>query len=180
MAFYEVTPAQLAQAPVGTAYSTIYTVPTNTRTFVKDITVVNTTAAAIQIYIHLVPASSGVGTGTIAGTTMTISAMTSGRFEINQTISGSGVTSAIISDPQTGIGGVGTYQVSVSQTVATPVTITGTASVGTSNAIFYANSIPANTTMQWAGSQVMNDSGTIQVKASAVGCTVSISGGEAI
>jgi hypothetical protein len=179
MAYYDVTPAQLAQAPIGTSYSTIYTVPANARTFVRDITVVNTTAAIIQIYIHLVPAASGVGTGSISGTTMTISAMTSGRFEINQTISGTGVTSAIISDPQTGVGGVGTYQVSVSQTVAS-TTITGTASVGTSNAIFYGNYLPANTTMQWAGSQVMSESGTIQVKASATGCTISISGGEAI
>lgn len=179
MAYYDVTPAQLAQAPIGTAYSTIYTVPANARTFVKDITVVNTTAAAVSIYIHLVPAPSGVGTGSISGTTMTITAMTSGRFEINQTISGTGVTAAIISDPQTGVGGVGTYQVSVSQTVAS-TTITGTASVGTSNAIFYANSIPANTTMQWAGSQVISEFGTIQVKANAVGCTISVSGGEAI
>jgi len=179
MAYYDVTPAQLAQAPIGTAYSTIYTVPANARTFIKDITVVNTTAAAILIYIHLVPAPSGIGTGSISGTTMTITAMTSGRFEINQTISGTGVTSAIISDPQTGVGGVGTYQVSVSQTVASTA-ITGTASVGTTNAIFYANSIPANTTMQWAGSQVISEAGTIQVKASATGCTVSISGGEAI
>jgi hypothetical protein len=179
MAYYDVTPAQLAQAPIGTAYSTIYTAPSNARTFVRDITVVNTTAAAISIYIHLVPAASGIGTGFISGTLMTITAMTSGRFEINQTISGTGVTSAIISDPQTGAGGVGTYRVSVSQTVAS-TTITGTASVGTTNAIFYANSIPANTTMQWAGSQIISGSGSIQVKASATGCTVTISGGEAI
>jgi hypothetical protein len=180
MAFYDITPAQLAQAAIGTAYAVIYTVPTNTRTFVKDIVVANTTTGSIDIYIHLVPASSGVGTGTIAGTTMTITAMTSGRFEINQTISGSGVTAAAISDPQTGIGGVGTYQVSVSQTVATAVTITGTATVDTSNAIYYKYALTANTTLHWVGAQIMNDSGTIQVKASATGCAVSISGGEAV
>ena len=180
MAFYDITPAQLAQAAIGTAYAVIYTVPTNTRTFVKDIVVANTTTGSIDIYIHLVPASSGVGTGTIAGTKMTITAMTSGRFEINQTISGSGVTAAVISDPQTGIGGVGTYQVSVSQTVATPVTITGTATVDTSNAIYYKYALTANTSLHWVGAQIMNDSGTIQVKASATGCAVSISGGEAV
>ena len=180
MAFYDITPAQLAQAAIGTAYAVIYTVPTNTRTFVKDIVVANTTTGSIDIYIHLVPASSGVGTGTIAGTTMTITAMTSGRFEINQTISGSGVTAAAISDPQTGIGGVGTYQVSVSQTVATAVTITGTATVDTSNAIYYKYALTANTTLHWVGAQIMNDSGTIQVKASATGCAISISGGEAV
>lgn len=180
MAFYDITPVQLAQAAIGTAYSVIYTVPTNTRTFVKDIMVSNTTNAAVDIYIHLVPAASGVGTGTIAGTLMTITAMTSGRFDINQIISGSGVTAAAISDPQTGVGGVGTYRVSVSQTVSTPVTITGTGAVDTTNAIYYKYSLASYTSLHWTGAQIMNDSGTIQVKASATGCAISISGGEAI
>jgi len=179
MAYYDITPAQLAQAPVGTAYSTIYTVPANARTFVKDIMVANTTNAAIDIYIHLVPAPSGIGTGSISGTTMTISAMTSGRFEINQTISGTGVTSAIISDPQTGVGGVGTYQVSVSQTVAS-TTITGTAAVDVTNAIYYKYSLASYTSLHWTGAQIISEAGTIQVKASATGCAISISGGEAI
>lgn len=53
-------------------------------------------------------------------------------------------------------------------------------SAGTSNALFYANSLPANTTMQWTGTQVMNAGDTIEVKASNVGCTITISGGEAV
>ena len=179
MAYYDITPAQLAQAPIGTAYSTIYTVPANARTFIKDIMVANTTNAAIDIYIHLVPAPSGIGTGSISGTTMTITAMTSGRFEINQTISGTGVTSAIISDPQTGVGGVGTYQVSVSQTVAS-TTITGTAAVDVTNAIYYKYSLASYTSLHWTGAQIISEAGTIQVKASATGCAISISGGEAI
>lgn len=51
---------------------------------------------------------------------------------------------------------------------------------GTDNAIFYANALPANTTVQWCGSQIMNAGTTIQVKASAVGCTITVSGGEAV
>lgn len=179
MAYYDITPAQLAQAPIGTAYSTIYTVPANARTFVKDIMVANTTNAAIDIYIHLVPAPSGIGTGSISGTLMTITAMTSGRFEINQTISGTGVTSAIISDPQTGVGGVGTYRVSVSQTVASTA-ITGTAAVDATNAIYYKYSLASYTSLHWTGSQIISEAGTIQVKASSTGCAISISGGEAI
>jgi len=179
MAYYDITPAQLAQAPMGTAYSIIYTTPANARTFVKDIMVANTTNAAIDIYIHLVPAPSGVGTGSIAGTLMTLTALTSGRFEINQTISGTGVTSAIISDPQTGVGGVGTYQVSVSQTVAS-TTITATAAVDTTNAIYYKYALASYTSLHWTGAQIMSEFGTIQVKASATGCAISISGGEAI
>lgn len=50
---------------------------------------------------------------------------------------------------------------------------------GTSNALFYYNALPAYTTMQWSGSQVLDEGDTIQVKASAVGCTITISGGEA-
>ena len=50
---------------------------------------------------------------------------------------------------------------------------------GTDNALFYSNALPANTTMQWTGSQVMMTGDTLQVKASAVGCTITASGGEA-
>jgi hypothetical protein len=111
MAYYDITPAQLAQAAITTSYATVYTTPANTRTFVKDITIVNTTSASINIYVSLVPPS-------------------------------------------------------------------GTA--GTSNAIFYANALPANTTVDWCGAQILNESGTIQVKASATGCTIIVSGGEAV
>jgi hypothetical protein len=111
MAYYDITPTQLAQAAMTTSYVTVYTVPTATRTFVKDITICNTTAASINVFVSLV--SSG-----------------------------------------------------------------GTA--GTSNAIFYTTPIPAYTTMDWCGAQILNAAGTIQVKASSTGCTINISGGEAI
>ena len=111
MAYYDITPTQLGQAAMTTSYATIYTVPANTRTFVKDVTVVNTTSSPINIYVSLV--ASG-----------------------------------------------------------------GTA--GTSNAIFYGNALPGNTTVEWCGAQILNESGFISVKASATGCTVTVSGGEAI
>jgi hypothetical protein len=50
---------------------------------------------------------------------------------------------------------------------------------GTGNALMYNNALPAYTTMQWTGSQILNAGTTIQVKASAVGCTITASGGEA-
>ena len=112
MANYQnIIPKQLAQAAVTGSYATIYTVPSDppTRTVVKDITVINTSGAAIGIYISFVP---------LAGT------------------------------------------------------------AGTANALFYNNSIPANTTMQWCGSQVMDSGGFISVKASTTGCTITVSGGE--
>ena len=111
MAFYDITPVRLGRAAMTTSYVTIYTTPANTRAFVKDIDIVNTTGAAISVYVSLV---------LVAGT------------------------------------------------------------AGTSNALFYANSIPANTTMQWAGTQILDAGEFISVKASASGCTITISGAESI
>ena len=64
-------------------------------------------------------ASPAIVTGAIAGTTLTVSAVTSGTLKIGQTIEGSGVTDGtIITAFGTGSGGVGTYTVSASQTVS--------------------------------------------------------------
>ncbi len=54
----------------------------------------------------------------IAGTTMTVTAVTSGTLAVGQSIRGSGVTTATITALGTGAGGTGTYTVSVSQTAA--------------------------------------------------------------
>jgi len=111
MAFNNITPLKLGQAALTTSYVTIYTTPANTRTFVKDLDIVNTTGATIGIYVSLVPSG-------------------------------------------------------------------GTA--GTSNALFYNTPLPLNTIVQWAGSQILNAGDTIQVKASATGCTITVSGAEAV
>jgi hypothetical protein len=64
-------------------------------------------------------ASPAIVTGAIAGTTLTVSAVTSGTLRIGQTIEGTGVTDGtIIKAFGTGSGGVGTYTVSASQTVS--------------------------------------------------------------
>lgn len=112
MAFQNIVGLQLGQAAVTTGYTTIYTTPSNpaTRTYVKDLTICNTTAGALNIFVSLVPSG-------------------------------------------------------------------GTA--GAANALFYGNSIPANTTVQWTGSQIIEAGGTIQVKASGSGCTITATGGEA-
>lgn len=52
-------------------------------------------------------------------------------------------------------------------------------SAGASNAIFYNASLPAYSTMQWTGSVAMTAGDTLQVKASATGCTITASGGSA-
>ncbi len=64
-------------------------------------------------------ASPAIVTGSISGTTLTVSAVTSGTLKIGQTIEGSGVTDGtIITAFGTGSGGAGTYTVSASQTVS--------------------------------------------------------------
>ncbi len=68
--------------------------------------------------------AEAVVTGAISGTTLTVSAVTSGELVVGQTISGTGVTAATtITALGTGTGGTGTYTVSASQT-ASSTTIT--------------------------------------------------------
>lgn len=60
-----------------------------------------------------------VVTAAISGTTMTVSAVTSGSLAVGQMITGAGVTpGTYVTALGTGSGGTGTYTVSVSQTVA--------------------------------------------------------------
>ena len=71
--------------------------------------------------------STAVGarfTATIAGTTMTVSAVATGTLYLGQTVQGVGVTTgSVITALGTGTGGVGTYTLSTSSTVAVGVTM---------------------------------------------------------
>jgi hypothetical protein len=67
----------------------------------------------------------GASTGN-AGTVLTVTAVTSGRLAVGQTLYGSGVTTTTITALGTGTGGVGTYTVATSQesgSSASPITI---------------------------------------------------------
>jgi hypothetical protein len=76
---------------------------------------------------------NAVVTGAISGTTLTVSAVTSGTLSIGVVLSGTGVTvGTTITALGTGTGGVGTYTVSASQTVSS-TTITASNSLGTDN-----------------------------------------------
>jgi hypothetical protein len=62
---------------------------------------------------------AGVVTGSISGTTLTVTALASGKVAIGSEISGSGIADGtIVTALGTGLGGVGTYTVNNSQTVA--------------------------------------------------------------
>lgn len=63
--------------------------------------------------------AAAVFTGSISGTTLTVSNMTSGTITAGQALFGVGITQAtIITALGTGTGGVGTYTINISQTVA--------------------------------------------------------------
>lgn len=65
------------------------------------------------------PGTPFIGTGSITGNVMTITAVTSGTIVLGQDITGTGVTArTIITGFGTGAGGTGTYTVNFSQTVA--------------------------------------------------------------
>lgn len=62
---------------------------------------------------------AAVVTASIAGTTMTVTAVASGTVQVGQTVSGPGMSTGItITGLGTGTGGTGTYTVSATQTVA--------------------------------------------------------------
>lgn len=62
MAFDVITPTKLGQAAITTGVTTLYTVPANTRTFLKEFSIANTTGAAINVRVFLVPAAGSAAT----------------------------------------------------------------------------------------------------------------------
>jgi hypothetical protein len=75
-------------------------------------------------------------------------------------------------------------QLDICNTGAAPINVyvslvPSAGSASTANAIFYNTPVAGFTTVSWFGTQIMNASGTIQVKASATGVTITASGGEA-
>jgi hypothetical protein len=110
-----------------------------------------------------------VVTGTIAGTVLTVSAVTSGVLHVGQTIQGAGVTlGTIITALGTGSGGIGTYTLSVASTVAAGVTMYGlnfSVIPSTDGAFSGANTVDIidnyfvynnPTTQQWGASDLLS------------------------
>lgn len=90
----------------------------------------------------ILPTSSATFTGSISGTTLTVTSVVSGTLAVGQLITGSGVSASppgssatYITALGTGTGATGTYVVSVSQTVASTTmnALTGTGWGGSSN-----------------------------------------------
>ncbi|MCX6231701.1 MAG: hypothetical protein NTZ33_09175, partial [Bacteroidetes bacterium] len=104
--------------------------------------------------------AGAVFTGSISTTTLTVTAMTSGVIQVGSTLTGTGVTAGtIVTAIVSGTGGIGTYTITPSQTVAS-TTITATSgfaansifSLGTSNTIDNSNNtINANNISDFYG-----------------------------
>lgn len=54
-------PLLLSRGAATASYSVLYTSPANTETYIRDITVCNTTASAVTFYISLVPSGGTAG-----------------------------------------------------------------------------------------------------------------------
>lgn len=87
-----------------------------------------------------IPAVGAVVTGSIAATTLTVTAVTSGTLRVGQIISGTGITAGTkITALGTGRGGTGTYTVGTSQTASsTTVTASGVAAIATASTVGHA------------------------------------------
>ncbi len=80
------------------------------------LTVTATTGGSINLGMAIT--SGGTFTGSISGTVLTVTSITSGVVAVGATISGAGVTPTTINSFGTGTGGIGTYNIGISQTVA--------------------------------------------------------------
>ena len=94
---------------------------------------------------------NAVGTGTISGTVLTVSAMTSGTYRPGEILTGTGVTSGTyITSFGTGTGGTGTYNLNVASTVSSGVTITGAPVLAPTTAGAVGRYLPAFRTDRFA------------------------------
>jgi hypothetical protein len=161
---YDTNPLYSSPIP----YVITYQIPTALQVLFK-VTLVNSTAvpssAATQVASALVAAFAGGTltasfTGSVSGTTLTVSAVASGTIAVGQVISdltGSLLANTIITALGTGTGGIGTYSVSISQNVISEsMTSATTSNVATPrariNSLLYANTyVPAISALgSWA------------------------------
>lgn len=108
-----------------------YFVPLNAGEFVEIWWSTTNTGVTIQAR----PADFAVVTGAISGTTLTVSAVTSGTIRLGSTITGTNVSAGTsITAFGTGTGGVGTYTVNLTQSIAS-TTLTTTLHPATASVV---------------------------------------------
>lgn len=120
----------------------------------------------------VLPSSSVSFTGSISGTTLTVTNVVSGTIEVGDLITGTGVSAGppgsgatYITALGTGTGGIGTYTVSVSQTVASTSTMRAIAGTGWGAA---SSTIVSNTRLRLWSSDNFGQSLVINPRDSAI------------
>jgi len=104
-----ISPSQVGYESLSISTDTILQWPVNGNTSDVVANIIEVTATA----------GAGSYTGSISGTTLTITAVASGTLQVGQFINGAGITSGTyITAYGTGSGGLGTYTVSNSQTIS--------------------------------------------------------------
>lgn len=108
------------QALSGTIVITIDGTPyTSSPIDLSSATSFSNAAELMTIGLGLVGFTAGQFTGTISGTTLSVSAVSSGSISVGQEIRGNGAAAGtVVSALGTGTGGAGTYTVTISQTVS--------------------------------------------------------------
>lgn len=154
------TLAQLNAIPAGVLAVTIDGVlKTSSSINLSGATSFSNAAQLINAALGAIGANAAVVTGAISGTTLTVSAVTSGALAVGQVLSGTGITAGTyITGLGTGTGGTGTYTVSASQTAAS-TTVTATNPVVTYDSQAGAFTVTSGTT--GATSTITFGSGTI-------------------
>lgn len=122
-------------------------------------------------------AADAIVTGAIAGTVLTVTAVTSGTLVVGQRIAGTGVTAGTsISSFGTGTGGTGTYNLSASQTVSS-TTISAYAATVATYSMQAAGGISTGGTGYAVDDTITVSGGTSSVAATGVVTHISGTGG---
>lgn len=112
-------PMTLAELQAVTGTLTLTIDGTDVTTAALDLSSAVSFSSAAALIETAIGHYDAVVTGSIAGTTLTVSAVASGTLKVGDVIAGSGVTAGtVITALGTGNGGTGTYTVSVSQTAS--------------------------------------------------------------
>jgi len=150
------------QAGVGTSAATLLTAAQFTQTTVIGCTIANTTASPISTDVYVTANASVVAS--ISSTTMTVTFVNSGALTVGMAVTGA-AANTIITAFGSGTGGVGTYTVSIAQSL-------GSSTLGASQNIYVVKgaTVPVGGSLAIIGADgkiVMNTGDTFNVVSNA-------------
>jgi hypothetical protein len=96
-----VTPTLLGQAALSNTFVTIYTTPANTRTYVKDLDIINHSANIVRIFVNLVPSGANANTSNALLSNNALPAWTTVQWTGSQILNAGASIQAKVSDNNT-------------------------------------------------------------------------------